>query len=171
MVTERDDLTADGLRCASCSMRSEIEGHERNIADEIERKKQRSLYVRADWIGWAHAIVWFCTAELLCPRGSAWVYALWTVVLVVRLALFWRQRWALRLALGVDGAMIAGAFGLALFRFTSEAFAGALFLSFFPLILGLLLYSLRAAYEPQSRVAPVPAAKPPQKWRAPGRQF
>ncbi|HEX4459336.1 MAG TPA: hypothetical protein VIA18_15260 [Polyangia bacterium] len=170
MVTERDDLTADGLRCATCSLRSEIEGHERNIADEAERKKQRGLYRRADWIGWAHAVVWGGTGELLLPRGGM-VYAWWAIVLIIRVALFWRQRWALRLALGVDGAIIAFVVGLAISDRTSDMVVGAAVFAFFPLVLGALLYSLRRAYDPQSKVAPVSAPPPPQKWSAPGRQF
>lgn len=169
MVTERDDLTADGLRCATCSMRSEIEGHERNIADESARKQQRRLHRRVKRISVANTVVWLCTADVVCRGESGWLYALWGVAFAVCVALFWRQRWALYLALGLDGATIAGAFGLALFQRTAQL-SGALLLSVFPLIFGLLLYSLRRAFTPSGASSP-PVEKPKPKWSAPGRQF
>ena len=169
MVTERDDLTAEGLRCRPCSMRSEIETHERNIVEERELKRQRSMRRRASVIGWAHSVVWVCLAELLVPRGVL-RDAAWLLAIGVRIALFWRQRWALRLALGIDAATIAVCLGLAISDGAADTLLGAAIFSFFPLVLGLLLYSQRRAYEPENKPAPVDAP-PPQKWSAPGRQL
>jgi hypothetical protein len=174
MVTERDDLTAEGLRCAPCSMRSEIEGHERNIVEEAERKKQRGLYRRASWAAWAHSILWAVAAAFFCFNGAvrhdAWWWPLFAVVIGVRVALWLRQRWAFYLALGVDGALIATPFGWAVSR-PQVTFGDAAVIAFFPLVFGLLLFSLRRAYAPESKRSPVPEPKPIQKWSDPGRQL
>jgi hypothetical protein len=172
MVTERDDLTAEGLRCAGCSMRSEIEGHERNVAEE---RKQRSLNWRVSWIAWAHFVLWVVAAWVFSVANGGvhhdWLLPLEAVAIGGRIVLHFRERWALYVALGLDGVMIVGPFVAALFAATADAFVAAAIVGVCPLIFGLLLYSLRHAYDPASKVSPVPEEKPKQKWSAPGRQF
>ena len=99
LASERDDLTAEGLRCATCTMRSEVETHERNIVERAEQRKQRNAYWRAIFAGWAQSGVMMVVAFFFCYAGdgaprAGWMVPLLLVILGLRVALSFRLRWA-----------------------------------------------------------------------------
>jgi hypothetical protein len=162
------------MRCRTCSLRAEVEGHEQAIVDRERLRLERRAQRQRRFISRAHAIVWFgCAAVLQDSFGGAlraWVWPIAVAGFALAIALYLRRKWAYYATLALDGAAAAAPLVAAACSASGDGWILAAFVALIPSLLAADLvwrrrsFGLGEAAEP----APTPAIK---KWEAPGRQL
>jgi len=143
------DLTAEGVRCRACSLRAEVIGHAVNVAVAEHVRRDRVVRRRAGNVIYGHWIVWLTTAIIFCGadggRHLAWFAPPALGVLVPLIGFFFRQEWARRTLLALDGTAAITLAGCGLFSDWDGRFA-LLFLAAIPALLAVgLVFELRSA--------------------------
>jgi hypothetical protein len=170
VLPERAEITADGLRCRNCSLRSAVETLERGRVEQAAATEALRRQLRIILVAAGHLIVWL---------GVIWLFyrsweeaSLSLAALVVALPLMLRKRWAFYVALALDVAgFVAPLVVTALADVDAGIWPLAKTLAAVPLILGALLYSLRDGFVASGAATPPPLTPPQPSWRAPGRQL
>lgn len=143
------DLTADGLRCRSCSLGAEVKGHVVNVAVAEQVRRNRGVRRRAGNVIYGHSVVWLTTVIIFCGadggRHLAWFAPPALAVLVPLVGFFFRQEWARRTLLALDGTAAITLAGCGLFSDWNGRFA-LLFVAAIPALLAVgLVFELRSA--------------------------
>jgi hypothetical protein len=158
-------------------MRSQIEGHEHNIAERAALDADRIRTRRARRVARGHAAIWIASAIVYCQGWHHGVHHAWLAPLVVAalglsVGLYFRKAWAFYAALGIDLMTVLIPVAWAIVVSEREAWMLTGFVSAIPLLLGGMLLSIKGAYDSANALANIlPVQKPSQPWSDPGRQF
>jgi hypothetical protein len=142
------DLTAEGVRCRACSLRAEVIGHVVNVAVAEHVRRDRVVRRRAGNVIYGHWLVWLTTVIIFCGvddgRKLAWLAPLALGVLVPLVGFFFRQEWARRMLLALDGTAAITLAGCGLFSDWHGRFL-LLYVAAIPALLAVgLLFELRS---------------------------